>query len=114
MAESPTAGAPLDVSRIGWAIRVIAGRTPWRSMCLEQAIAAKVMLRRRRVPNTLYLGVARGPSAGEPPMIAHAWLRSGTVQVTGGAPVDQYAVVSTFADAPERAVRPTGTVQKTH
>ena len=38
------------------------------------------MLRRRRVPSTLYLGVRRSG----PGLSAHAWLRSGPAIVTGG------------------------------
>jgi hypothetical protein len=99
MAESPPTQVVADAQlrRIGWAIGAIAARTPWRSKCLEQGITAKVMLRRRGIPNTLYLGVART----EPGIVAHAWLRSGAFHVTGGGNVGGYAVVATFADAPE-------------
>ena len=98
MAESPVSGAPPTdgLRRISWAIGAISVRSPWRSKCLEQALAAKAMLRRRGVPNTLYLGVARGENGVE----AHAWLRTGTVHVTGGRDTSRYGVVSTFADAP--------------
>jgi hypothetical protein len=95
MAESSqeiAGGEP--AGRIGWAIRAAARRTPWRSRCLEQAIAGKIMLRRRRIPSTMYLGVAV-------PFEAHAWLRVGTVNVIGGGDLERYAVLATFAD-PER------------
>lgn len=82
--------------RIGWAIAAVSARVPWRTKCLEQALAGKAMLRRRRIPNTMYLGVARG--AGPSPLEPHAWLRTGTLHVTGGARVERYAVLSTFAD----------------
>jgi len=44
---------PERLRPIAWAIVAVSARTPWRSMCLEQAIAAKAMLRRRRLPSTL-------------------------------------------------------------
>jgi transglutaminase superfamily protein len=102
---SPRLGAPMQetgqddadrllLHRVAWAIGAVSRRAPWRCKCLEQGIAAKMMLRRRRLPNTLYLGVARGAQQLE----AHAWLRSGTVYVTGGAERERFAVVSTFAD----------------
>src|SRR4051794_16678223 len=49
-AETPAAG-PIDPAsyRVGRAIGAAARRVPWRSECLEQAIAAKAMLRRRGV-----------------------------------------------------------------
>ena len=96
-AETPTAG-PIDPAsyRVGRAIGAAARRVPWRSECLEQAIAAKTMLRRRGVHSTLYLGVARDP------IEAHAWVRVGTLHVTGGQDVARYAVVASFADVERR------------
>ena len=49
-----------DARRVGWAIRATAPHTPWRSNCLAQGIAGKAMLRRRGIPSTLYLGIAKG------------------------------------------------------
>ncbi len=102
---SPHLGAPKQetgqdggdrdlLRRLSWAIGAVSRRAPWRCKCLEQGIAAKMMLRRRRLANTLYLGVARGEEQIE----AHAWLRSGTFYVTGGAGRERFSVVSTFAD----------------
>lgn len=102
MTETPREGGtgPERLRRLTWAIGAVARRTPWRSKCLEQALAAKVMLRRRGIPSTLYLGVARAAGDAPGPYDAHAWLRSGTIHVTGGQQVDRYAVVATFADSP--------------
>lgn len=104
MAETPTEDTAerADLRRIAWAISAVALRTPWRSKCLEQAIAAKAMLRRRGIASTLYLGVAKPSAGNDAPLEAHAWLRSGAVHVTGGARVDRYAVVASFADGPGR------------
>ena len=78
--------------RVGRAVTVAARNLPWESVCLPQAIAAKVMLNRRQVASTLYLGVAR-----ESGLKAHAWLRTGDVVVTGGQGRECYTVVSTFS-----------------
>jgi transglutaminase superfamily protein len=83
--------------RVVWALRAAARRLPWRCACLEQGIAGKMMLRRRGVASTLYLGVAREGEAGSS-ATAHAWLRSGDFVVTGGAGRERYTVVATFAD----------------
>ena len=92
-AETPaTAGTHPASRRIAWAIAAAARRVPWRSECLEQAIAAKAMLRRRGIASTLYLGMTRDPVG------AHAWLRVGDMNVTGGPDVASYAVVASFAD----------------
>jgi len=111
MAETPGAdepGATQDLRRIAWAIGAVARRTPWRSKCLEQAIAAKAMLRVRGLPNTMYVGVARPAEGGKVPLEAHAWLRCGSVHVTGGVRVERFAVTATFADPGRRARRAGG------
>ncbi|MDS4042511.1 MAG: lasso peptide biosynthesis B2 protein [Candidatus Competibacter sp.] len=81
--------------QIGWAIAAAARRTPWQSNCLAQAIAATALLRRRGIPSTLYLGVAK--SADQPERLtAHAWVRCGDRNVTGGDGEQRFAVLSTF------------------
>ena len=77
---------------VAWAVGAAARRAPWRAACLEQALAAKAMLRRRGIESTLYLGVTQDPVA------AHAWVRVGDLNVTGGQNVARYAVVASFAD----------------
>ena len=64
--------------------------------CLAQALAGRVMLRRRRLPSTLSLGVRE--EGGD--LAFHAWLRAGGLLLnTGGGP-RQFAVLGTFHDAP--------------
>jgi hypothetical protein len=95
MAESPAhhAGATSgEVARVQWAIATAARYLPWKPVCLPQAVTAQWMLRRRRIPSTLYLGA--DPASGYD---AHAWVRVGGVIVTGGPDQDRFAVVSTFA-----------------
>lgn len=63
--------------------------------CLAQALAGRVMLRRRGLPSTLSLGARPGPDG---PFAFHAWLRSeGVVLNVGGGP-RQYAVLATYHD----------------
>ena len=82
------------VLRIGWSVRTVARRSPWNSTCLTQAIAAHMMLQRRGIPSTLYLGMAKG-EAGE--WQAHAWLRCGPHVLTGEPGHRRFVVVSTLA-----------------
>lgn len=65
---------------VGWAVTRAARYVPFRAVCLPQAIAAKMMLRRRHVASALHFGVAI--EAGGP-LKAHAWLDADSVQVTG-------------------------------
>ena len=91
-----------EALRAGWAVRAVAARTPWESRCLAQALAVMLMLRRRRLPGTLYLGVAK-PAANDVRKIdAHAWVRCGPDLLTGAAGHERFAVVASFAGEPPR------------
>ena len=57
------------------------------------AIAGMKMLERRKIESTLYMGTARNKQGH---MMAHAWLRSGKLIVTGADTMDQYTVVGVF------------------
>ena len=82
------------VERIRWSLSAVSRRVPWRCQCLEQAIAARWMLRSRGYATTLYLGVA-----GRDAIEAHAWLRCGSLIVTGGTGEARFAVMSKFGDS---------------
>lgn len=84
---------PIRLS-VAKAIHITAKHTPWKSECLVTSIAAMIMLARRNIDSTLYLGVARSNS-GE--MVAHAWLRSGQLYVAGAEGIEKYTVVGVFS-----------------
>ncbi len=98
MAESPFSDAPGDgpvLTEVGWAVKAAGGRLPWRCRCLEQAIAAKWMLRRRDIPATLYLGVKGQGNE----MAAHSWTRCGSRIVTGAnVRLEDFTKLASFAD----------------
>lgn len=81
---------------IGQAVCAAANYTPWKSVCLPQAVVAKWMLKRRRIAGTLYLGVARDEAK---PLVltAHAWLRCGNLILTGRDGHRRFTVVSKFS-----------------
>jgi hypothetical protein len=96
MAESPP-GASQQLTmaqKISWAVQTAGRHTPWESKCLAQAMAAKMMLRRRQIPSTLYLGLAKDEQ-GE--LTAHAWLRCGDLILTGGQNYESFTTIATFA-----------------
>jgi hypothetical protein len=79
-------GAMLDrTARITW----------WRSLCLEQALAGKWMLRRRGIASTIYLGIAK--DGGH--FAAHAWL-VGEGEIVTGAGTKTYATLAAFGEIP--------------
>jgi hypothetical protein len=83
-----------DARRIGWAVSLTARKLPWHSRCLVCAVTAKVMLQRRGLPSTLYLGVRR---EDDRKVSSHAWLRYGDLPLVGGLSAD-YTILATFAD----------------
>ena len=87
------------VQRIGWALRVSAARSLWQSTCLTQALAGICMLRRRRIPATLTMGVAK--TAGEPGRFAaHAWLTCNEVILTGADSHERFNVIAKYTVVP--------------
>lgn len=96
MAEAHNAGDTQALVRdIGWAVRRTADHLPIGAFCLQQALAAKCMLRRRRITGALHLGVAtrKGPEGA---MTAHAWLDAAGVEVTGCPVTSEYTEVACF------------------
>lgn len=96
--ETPVSCEDIDlktVRQVKSAIKAMSKYTFWESKCLVQAYAAKAMLRKRKQKTTVYLGVAKSENKE---MIAHAWVRCGTVYVTGGNERERFTVTSIFGD----------------
>lgn len=81
--------------KVSWAISLMSRHTFWESKCMVQAMTAKMMLKRRRIKSTLYLGVAKNDTRG---FIAHAWVSCGDFIVTGAKGMNQFTIVSMFGD----------------
>jgi hypothetical protein len=79
--------------RIGNVIAAIANVTPWRSLCLEQALAMQFFLRWYHIPSVVYFGVARD---GAEKLQAHAWTCVGPVFATGGNSFFRFTVVRNY------------------
>jgi hypothetical protein len=80
------------LTSLTWAVGALSRRLPWRCQCLEQALAAGMLLRHRNIPHTLYLGARLQQGRLE----AHAWVRCGGRLVTGDHG-EAFPVVSCFA-----------------
>lgn len=61
-------------------VRRVCSHTPWESACFVRALTARRMLVKRGIPCTLYLGTCMEDGK----MTAHAWLRAGSIYVSGG------------------------------
>ena len=93
--SEPGADVEATSRRVGLAIARASRHTPWASVCLPQALAAKAMLKRRGVPTTIYLGLSK---TSDRAMAAHAWTRCGSVIVTGAREAAFHTRVASFAD----------------
>lgn len=76
---------------ISLAIRRASKRSPWRTACFEQALAAKIMLRSRKTVSIIYFGIRK-----ENRILAHAWLESGGITVTGGRNLYDFSIIAVF------------------
>jgi hypothetical protein len=79
---------------VGWAVTRAARHVPFNAVCLPQAMAARIMLKRRGVDSVLHFGarIGRDKMGQDKPIDAHAWLDAAGVEVTG------YPVANTFAE----------------
>ena len=83
---------PNQAAFIGQAVARAARHVPFRAVCLQQAFAALLMLRRRGLTGTVHFGLLREGSE----LKAHAWSRCGDVPVTGVAAARGFAPVAVF------------------
>ena len=91
-ARERTAQAP-TAEEIGWAVTRSARYLPFKAVCLPQAMAARVMLKRRGVSSVMHFGAARG---ADKPLDAHAWLDAAGVEVTGYPVAKNFAEIACF------------------
>ncbi|MBO0958862.1 lasso peptide biosynthesis B2 protein [Neobacillus sp. MM2021_6] len=82
------------IRNVSQAVNIMSRYTIWESMCLVKAIAAMKMLEKRKIESTIYFGTSKDENGK---LIAHAWLRSGPLFITGAEVMDQFVVVSKFA-----------------
>jgi hypothetical protein len=78
---------------VGWAVTRAAHYVPFKAVCLPQAMAARVMLKRRGVASIIHFGAAKGK---DKPLDAHAWLDAAGVEVTGYPVSAQFAEIACF------------------
>ncbi|MCD6046681.1 MAG: hypothetical protein K0S08_328 [Gammaproteobacteria bacterium] len=86
--------SPQELKNISRSIKFVAKFLPWKSKCLDQALAAQHMLARRQLANTLYLGMIKNEQKA---WLAHAWVRCGNDWVIGYQAGVNYTIVGTYA-----------------
>ena len=71
-------------------------RSPWRTMCFEQALTARMMLHRRHIKSVIFFGVNINSEKKNKQITAHAWLICSDFTVTGGKNNQMFTVVGRF------------------
>jgi hypothetical protein len=84
-----------EAQLIGIAIGRAARHVPFRAVCLQQAFAAFLMLRRRGLAATVHLGLM--PQDGPAGLQSHAWSLSGTTPVTGVVAARGFTPIAAFS-----------------
>ncbi|MCP4177331.1 MAG: lasso peptide biosynthesis B2 protein [bacterium] len=84
---------PRELRKISRYIRHIGERLPWKCTCLVNAISAKIMLRRRKIPSTIFFGMAKD---SDDKIAAHAWVKCGDIYITGEHTEHEYKAVGHF------------------
>lgn len=88
-----------EISRV---IQSASLRTPWDSNCFTQAVAARAILAFYGMPCVVIFGIARSKTDGK--RLAHAWVETAGIRVTGGKRGQQYAFLGAFGSHdPDRA-----------
>jgi len=82
-----------EVQTICKAVKKASNYVFFRAMCLEQGLTGKIMLNRRQISSTLYLGVNKDDQAY---LKAHAWLRAGNHIFLGKKGMKKFKVISYF------------------
>jgi hypothetical protein len=73
-----------------------AGRiVPWRSVCLDQAMCAAILLQRYKISYTLNLGVRKKEDGKS--LDAHAWIVCGDKIVLGGEKSKFYIITASYS-----------------
>lgn len=81
------------VQQVAKSIQRTVKYSPWKTSCFAKGISAKTILKRKGIKSTLYLGVGKD---GLNKITAHAWLRCGSIIVTGKEEMHRFTVVAFF------------------
>jgi hypothetical protein len=66
----------------------------WKTECYTLALTGKIMLRRRHINSTLYIGFRKDENNK---LCGHAWLTSANLCITGNTDISQFSVHSVFS-----------------
>ena len=93
-ADKPvTSSRDFEALMVGWAVARTAKHMPFRAVCLQQALAASLMLQRRGLAVEVHVGVTKAMDGA---LLAHAWCCSAGAAVVGTRVADQHTPIAVF------------------
>lgn len=85
-------------------IALSARYTPWESSCLTQAIVALWWCNVLKIPYYLFIGLEKNTKLNEK-IIAHAWVTSGPIAITGGYCWGTHHVIACYSNLRRQCAR---------
>lgn len=97
-AQPPTPASPEEY-RVARSIARASRLLPWTPSCLDQALAAQVLLRRAGAPGLVVIGVRRADEGSE----THAWVVGQAGPLTGGPTGGGFTPTAAFTSGGARS-----------
>lgn len=94
--QEPTLTQQIKLKKILRVFRKITRHIPIHFSCLEQAFAFVQIIKKYKLPYLLYFGVNKDDNQQ---IIAHAWLKSGSINLTGCENADDFKLITTFGES---------------
>ena len=91
---SAASRTPVTIETVVWAVEAASRRMPWRTVCIEQGLAAQRMLRRRGIDARLHYGARNDHSVGR--LEAHVWVTVDGVVVIGESEAGRFAEIAAY------------------
>jgi hypothetical protein len=95
VAETLHTSTPLEWSEIHKVLTALRRAIAWlpiKSVCLDQALCVQVMLKKKGILTTVYVGMRHEEGQWK----SHAWVRYGDCDIWGTDPSVQYTIVSSY------------------
>jgi hypothetical protein len=90
----PRPGNRMSVADCVWAVEAAARRLPWRTMCIEQGLAAQRLLRASGTDAVLHYGARHDSRTCK--LEAHVWVSVGGKVILGGGEAAEFAEIAVY------------------
>lgn len=84
-----------DIKEVFFTIKKIDKYAFWTTTCYTQAIAARLIFKRKNIKSQIFLGMTKDKDGQ---LLAHAWTKVEDLVITGGGNLNKYKVLYIFDD----------------